>query len=142
MVKMLMVVALSGCGPQFAGKWVGNLDETGSCSDGSGVPSTSYPVSWVISEKEDQLTIVTTGNCGSFRATQRGSMATVERKDCPPQTSPTSGITGQQTVRFGTLTLSESLMSVSLSSTYHLSDAASSGLCDTVAVGTVVRDTK
>ena len=136
---LLGALGLCACGPDFTGRWVGNLNETGSCSDGSGIPSNSNPIDWSISAQGSKLTIVTTANCGSFTATQEGSTASLDRKDCPVQTERETGATQQLHVLSGTLSLNGATMSVVVLSTYDATTPTASGECSATATGLLAR---
>lgn len=135
----LGALAFAACGPDFTGRWVGSLNEMGSCSDGSGIPSSSYPIDWSISEQGSKLSVITTGTCGSFTATQQGSSAAFDRKDCPIRNDLTTGVTTQMHLTGGTLNLNEATMSVTVLSTYDVRTPSAAGTCSATATGLLAK---
>lgn len=130
---------LSACGPDFSGRWTGNINELGSCSDGSAVPSSNTGVTWSLSTKGSTVTIVTTGACGSFSATQQGTMATIGPHDCAAVTDAAAGVTVKKHINGGSMSLMGETLSLTISSRSAVATPNAVGTCDTTATGVLAR---
>lgn len=129
------VLSVVACGPSFDGTYAGPLTSIGSCSDGSGVPSSTVQVRWVLSESGSGVDVTTGGTCGDFAGdVPSGSTTDLRQKTCPAYSN--GPYTYNSTVTGGTLTLSGSSLAVSFQTNILVSGAAS-GSCSTSTSGTL-----
>lgn len=86
---LLGATLLLGCNLRdWRGTYVGQLSETGSCTDGSKVDWPSTPARWDITQTGAELVVAPwQGACGTYAGRSWGSIATLETKACGSQTS-------------------------------------------------------
>jgi hypothetical protein len=134
----LMALCAIGCGQSFDGTYSGTLTATGSCSDGSGIPTQSITASWRIRDEGGSLDINTSGTCDPLTATpsSNGMSASINQKACPQYSN--AGLTFAPRVTGGTLSLDGDKLSVSLIMKADVSGEAS-GFCDSTMSGTLTR---
>src|SRR4051794_36574943 len=116
MRKLWILVALNlmGCGPSWDGRYTGTLTQTGSCSDGSGVPPSTIDADWTLTEKSTGLEVQTDGNCGTQFADVDGTTATFRPKSCPPYSN--QGYNYQPSTSGGSLALNDDKLTATIKS--------------------------
>jgi hypothetical protein len=134
-VAIVMMLALSACGPSFRGTYSGTLSVTASCSNGQG-DTASGSSTWTIQEDGPELAVTTPGTCGALVAMAEGNVARVQQKTCPVRRS--NGYTYSETIVGGTLTLAEESIIISVQSTVYVSGLAT-GTCNTSWSGSLAR---
>lgn len=92
MRRLVMLTALlCACGTDYSGRYVGELAVNGSCSDGSG-GSDHGNVTWNVKDEGDTVTATPeSGKCGSYTATMKDAVGTLQAKSCGDGSSLSSG---------------------------------------------------
>jgi hypothetical protein len=134
---LIAAVALTGCGPNFAGTYVGTLYLDIDCSDGTS-GTESFAARWHLVDEGDVIIISPeAGDCGSYSAIPHGSTADIQSKACPSYQG--GGYMYQPTLSSGSLAVDGDELTVGL----HLSIAVSGagvGTCTSSIEGVMTRE--
>ncbi|TKD13297.1 hypothetical protein [Polyangium fumosum] len=116
----ILALCLVACGPDWNGTFVGDLSQSGHCSDGSSVPETEETLELTLYDNGD--TVAWDAACGAtVIADVEGDVAQVRQASCPAETI--DGTTRSLTIKSGTLTLTDTSLRVKLELTATLSGA-------------------
>lgn len=143
-MRYLAVLLLAACGapPDFTGRFSGTIDETTTCSDGSGIAPTQL-VTWVLSEHGSSVSIVPSAGttCSTLTAaTQPSGDAEIAAVTCPAYGDATTSF--QDTIRSGgTLTLTDDKLAVKFTTytTIFNRSTGVSGSCSSSTSGTLTQ---
>lgn len=139
-MRMMILVATvlgAACGPNFTGRFTGNVGSATSCDDGSGgLDNRTTTID--LTEAGAVLTISLHGQCDPLSARLAGNVATLMPKTCPPQTA--AGITLRAAIASGTLTLNEPNLAFSMRSNAVFSDGVNTLTCSVDNNGSLVRE--
>ncbi|MDI1431747.1 hypothetical protein [Polyangium sorediatum] len=131
----VLALCLVACGPDWNGTFVGDLSQSGDCSDGSSVPETEETLELTLYDNGD--TVAWDAACGAtVIADVEGDTARVRQTSCPAET--VNGTTRSLTIQDGTLTLTDTSLRVELALTATLSGALT-GTCELTAEGRLAR---
>jgi hypothetical protein len=142
----LFALLLAGCGAPavsagvdasspWVGTWTGSTTTTGSCDDGSAVPTETAPISLTLAANGTTLTWM--ASCGATAlAAVSGNAAVISQYSCPARR--VNGNTLSFTATGGTLVLNGSALQLSLQARVVVSGALS-GRCTTSSTGTLTR---
>lgn len=127
---------LVGCGPDWNGTFVGPLELSGTCSDGSIVPTDDDIAQFTF--EHDGNSVSWEAKCGAtVLATVNDDSAKVRQASCPA-TTDANGLTASLTIEGGTLELVDNTMRMELELFFAFSGAASA-TCDATLEGTLNR---
>lgn len=133
---LFVCLGLIGCAPEWNGTFVGTLNTTGFCSDGSSVPESSTAAQVTLVDNGD--TVSWEAACGAtLIADINNDQADVRQASCPA-TTDTNGVTSSTTVKDGTLTLNDNSLEMDLELSLILSGALT-GSCSLTGNGTLKR---
>lgn len=139
---LALALVMTGCGAaaedssaRWAGTWTGSIVTTGSCSDGSAVPTQTDAISLSLSVSGSTLRWM--AGCGATAlATANGNAAVVSQYTCPARM--VTGGTVTLTVSGGTLVISGNALQLALQSRIVLAGTQSAN-CTTSSTGTLTR---
>ncbi|MDI1443358.1 hypothetical protein [Polyangium sp. 6x1] len=131
----VLVLCLVACAPDWNGTYVGELSQSGDCSDGSSVPETEEDVTLTL--RDDGDTVTWEAACGATVVAEvDGDVARVRQTTCPAET--VNGTTRSSTINDGTLTLNDTSLRMELDLTVTVSGAVT-GTCEITAQGRLAR---
>lgn len=140
MIVVVAVLGMMGCGPSFDGTFSGTLSEATICDNGQAV-SSQTTTTIELQQNGSTLAIVTTDGCAPFPATIAGNVATIQRKECPPQF--VNGLSVNSIITGNRVTLTpDGDAQIDLRLDEVVSDGARSVGCVFSSTGVMIRETR
>jgi hypothetical protein len=138
MNRRLLWVAMMGvaCGgsADFSGHWAGNLQDVGTCSDGSSL-NRSEADDWIATQSGNTVSFAGNSSCGIITAAVSGDTATLQAITCTPVTDG-NGVTTQETITGGSVVFNGGSVAVNATISIGFSGAIT-GSCSGTASGSL-----
>lgn len=137
LLALAVSAALFGCGGvDFSGQYGGGVVATLSqCTDGT-TGSQSLPLSWVVADSGDAITIAFNGVCSPWTGRAAGGTIALNAKTCPDQVD--TGTTISLALADGAVSLRDRVLTLDMHMLETVADSSGSATCHVSLAGGLV----